>query len=308
MKAIRFHDYGDASVLKLEDLPIPVIAPDGVLVRVHAAGVNPIDWKVRAGYMKAVRPFVLPLTPGWDIAGIVEAAGPLARFTPGQAVFGKTDGNRDGTYAEYVAVKSDEIAIAPGSMNLVDAAGVPLAALTAWMCLFDKLQIKAGQSVLVHAAAGGVGGFAVQLAKLAGARVIGTCSAANREYVLGLGADEVIDHRSEDFAATLSGLDAVLDGVGGEVLARSYGVLRAGGSLVSIAGPVDEAKAKELGIVVQRAALGVSGARCADLAALIDAGKLTSEVAARFPLAQAADAQRLSETGRVRGKILLTMV
>ena len=307
MKAIRFHEYGDASALRLEEISVPAIAPDGVLVRVHAAGVNPIDWKVRAGMMRAVRQYDLPLIPGWDLAGIVEAAGPLARFRPGQAVFGRTDGGRDGTYAEYVAARSDELAVAPGSIDLRDAASVPLAALTAWMALFDKLMLTAGQSVLIHAASGGVGSFAVQLAKLAGARVIGTCSAANRDYVLGLGADQVIDHRSEDFSTILSGIDAVLDAVGGDVLERSYGVLRKGGALVSIAAAVDEARAQALGIRVQRAALGVSGARCADLAALIDGGKLRTEVSARFALADAAEAHRLSETGRVRGKILLTM-
>jgi NADPH:quinone reductase-like Zn-dependent oxidoreductase len=307
MKAVRFHEYGDASVLRVEDVPKPEPGPDEVLIRTAAAGVNPIDWKVRAGMMRAMRPYRLPLIPGWDVAGIVEQAGPLARFHPGDAVFGRTDAMRDGTYAEFVCARSQEIARAPASLPLIHAAAVPLAALTAWMCLFDKLDLRAGEHVLIHAASGGVGGFAVQLAHLAGLRVTATCSGANAAYVRSLGADQVIDHTAEDFAQRLSGLDAVLDAVGGEVLARSYGVLRRGGRLVSIADSPDEARAASLGITAQRAALGVNGARCADLAALIDAGKLKVEIAREFPLEQAREAHELSETRRVRGKIILRM-
>jgi NADPH:quinone reductase-like Zn-dependent oxidoreductase len=305
MKAIRLHEYGDASVLRLDDIPKPEPGPDEVLIRVQAAGVNPIDWKVRAGLMKAVRPYKLPLIPGWDVAGIIETAGPLTRFHVGDTVFGRTDGARDGTYAEYVCARSEEVAQAPTGLTAVEAAAVPLAALTAWMCLFDKLRLRAGQRVLIHAAAGGVGSFAVQLAHLAGIWVAATCSTANIDYVRSLGADLVIDHTRQDFSAELSDLDGVLDAVGGDVLARSYNTIRPGGSLVSIAGAVDEARAAARGITAQRSALGVNGARCADLADLIDAGKLKVEIARTFPLEQAADAHRLSETGHVRGKIVL---
>ena len=179
MKAIRFHTYGDSSVLKYEDVPIPEIGPGEVLIKVHAAGVNPVDWKIRKGYLQGFLPYQLPLIPGWDTAGTVARAGALVtRFNASDQVFSRPDIARDGAYAEYIAVRTDEVASAPRSIPLEHAAGVPLAALTAWMALFDKANLRADQSVLIHAASGGVGRFAVQLAKLAGARVIGTTSPA----------------------------------------------------------------------------------------------------------------------------------
>lgn len=308
MQAVRFHEYGGPEVLRLEEVPTPAdLPPDGVLVRVRAAAVNPVDWKIRAGNMRAVRPYTLPLILGWDLAGEVVAAGPLARFAPGDRVFGYIRGNRQGAYAQYAMARSDELAATPPRLSDIQAAAVPLAALTAWMALFDGLDLRAGQSVLIHAAAGGVGGFAVQLAKLAGAKVVATCSAANADYVRALGAAQVIDYSSGDFAAGLGDLDAVMDTVGGEVTGRSLGVLRRGGALVSIAGPVDEAAAASRDIRVQRMALSANGSRVADLAQLIEAGKIQVCVAGTYPLAEAQAAHVASATGHIRGKLVLVV-
>jgi len=307
MKAIRFPRYGDAEVLRFEDAPMPPFGEDDVLIKVHSAGVNPADCQIRRGDYQAFLPLTLPFIPGWDVAGTIEAVGAkVARFQPGEAVFAFADMSRNGAYAQYVAVRANEVAMAPKSLPPAQAAGVPLAALTAWTALFDHAALGPGQSVLVHAGAGGVGLFAIQLARRAGARVIATASAANHELLQHLGAHHVIDYRAADFAACLKNIDVVLDTVGGETRERSWPVLCAGGVLVAIAmPPPDEASAQRHGVRGVLVSVKPNGERLADIARLIDAGELRVVIDREFPLADAAAAQRRSEERHARGKIIL---
>jgi NADPH:quinone reductase-like Zn-dependent oxidoreductase len=304
MKAIRIHEYGGPNVLKYEDAPIPDIGPDGVLIRVRAAGVNPVDWKIRKGLMTAFRPLRFPAVLGADVSGTVERVGSLvSRFKPGDAVVARVDG----AYAEFAAVKTDAVAPAPQSIPLAHAAALPTAAATAWTVLFDAARIVPGQSVLIHAGAGGVGSFAVQFAKLAGLHVIATCSAANAALVKSLGADEVIDYQKSNFAAKVKNVDLLLDNVGGETLKESYGVVRKGGLLLAIASPPDAALASQQGITARFEVAVINGVRLQEIAGLIDAGKVRVVVENELPLEEAALAHQLSEAGHVRGKIILNV-
>jgi NADPH:quinone reductase-like Zn-dependent oxidoreductase len=304
MKAIRIHEYGAPDVLKYEDAPIPDIGPDGVLIRVRAAGVNPVDWKIRKGLMTAVRPLQFPAVVGADVAGTVERVGVVVnRFKSGDAVVARVDG----AYAEFAAVKTDAVSPAPKSIPLEHAAALPIAAGTAWTLLFDAARIAPGQRVLIHGGAGGVGTFAVQLAKLAGLHVITTCSALNASLVKSLGADEVIDYRNENFAAKAKDVDLVLDNVGGATLKESYGVVRKGGLLLTIASPPDEVLAKQHGITARFERGVVNGIRLQEIGGLIDIGKLRVIVDTEFPLNEAAAAHEMSEAGHARGKIILNV-
>jgi NADPH:quinone reductase-like Zn-dependent oxidoreductase len=302
MKAIRIHEYGGPDVLEYEDAPIPDIGPDGVLIRVRAAGVNPVDWKIRKGLMTAFQPLQFPAVVGVDVSGTIERVGSLvSRFRPGDAVVARVEG----AYAEFAAAKTDAVAPAPKSIPLAHAAGLPTAAGTAWTLLFDAARVMAGQRVLIHAGAGGVGSFAVQFAKLAGLHVIATCSAANAALVKSLGADEVIDYRNSNFAAEVKNVDLVLDTVGGETLKASYGVVRKGGLLLAIASPPEEALAKQHGIAARFEIAVINGVRLQEIGGLIDVGKVRVIVEKELPLEEAALAHQLSEAGHVRGKIIL---
>jgi NADPH:quinone reductase-like Zn-dependent oxidoreductase len=304
MEAVRIHEYGDVNVLKFEDAPVPDIGPDGVLIRVRAAGVNPVDWKIRKGLMTAVRPLRFPAIVGADVAGIVERVGVVVnRFKPGDAVVARVDG----AYAEFAAAKTDAVGPAPKGIPLQHAAALPIAAGTAWTLLFDAARPAPGQRVLIHAGAGGVGTFAVQFAKLVGLYVIATCSAANVALVKSLGADEVIDYRSENFAARVKDVDLVLDNVGGETLKNSYAVVRKGGLLLAIASPPDDALAKQHGITASFERGNINGIRLQEISGLIDTGKLRVIVEKELPLSEAAAAHELSEAGHVRGKIILNV-
>ena len=307
MKAVRFHAYGDAGVLRHENAPEPVVGPGDLLIKVQAAGVNPADTQFRRGDYRAFAPLRLPFIPGWDLAGTVVSAGPGASgFQFGDRVFAMADMGRDGAYAQYVAVQAGHVARAPSRLSLEHAAGVPLAALTAWQALFDIAELRAGQSVLVHAGAGGVGQFAIQLARRAGARVLTTASAPNHELLRRLGAEVLIDYRTADFAAGLRDIDVVLDTVGGQTRARSWPLLRRGGMLVAIAMPPSDAAAAERhGVRTARAAVTPHGERLAEIGRLIDAGELEVVIDREFPLDQAAQAHRRIEQGHARGKIIL---
>src|SRR5205809_2677405 len=211
MKAIRMHKYGGPEVLKYEDAPRPEPATGEVLVRVRAASVNPVDWKVREGELTATHGHELPLIPGWDVSGVVEASGPGAtQWKPGDEVYGLPPCDRGGSYPEFIVVRGTELARKPESLDHIQAAAIPLAALTAWQALFDAAKLGRGQTVLIHAAAGGVGHFAVQLAKSKGARVLGTASARNAQFLRELGADEVIDYTASRFEDVVRDVDAVL--------------------------------------------------------------------------------------------------
>ena len=305
MKAIRVHRFGGPEVLQHEDVPRPAPRKGEVLVRVHAAGVNPVDWKIRSGAAKGFNP-KLPQIPGFDVSGVVAALGEgVERFAVGDAVYAYLALGRGGAYAEYVAVPERELAPKPAKVDHVHAAAVPLAALTAWQALFDTAGLKEGQTVLVHAGAGGVGHFAVQLAKAKGAKVIATASARNHKFLRALGADEVIDYTKQKFEELVRDVDVVLDPIGDDTLARSYQVLKRGGWVVSIVEPPSKAKLEELGLHGKVILVEPNGKQLAEIGALIDAGKVKPEVSATVPLAEARRAHELSEQGHTRGKIVL---
>src|SRR5438552_10859432 len=234
MRAVQVHHYGGPEQLKLEEKPRPQPQTGEVLVRVYAAGVNPIDWKIRQGLMKESRPVTFPYTPGIEVAGLVEDIGPTeTTFEIGQAVFGQI---AEGAYAEFLTVPVEALALKPKTLNFVEAATVPVGATTAWRALFDNGRLTSGQRVLIQGAAGGVGLFAVQLAKWKGAQVICTASTANLDFVRSLGADTVVDYTTTPVESVVQDVDLVLDGVGGETLLSSLATIRHGGTLISLAG------------------------------------------------------------------------
>lgn len=307
MKAIRIHSYGGPEVLNYEDAPRPTPGPGQVLVRVCAAGVNPIDWKIREGLLKDSLKYKLPFIPGWDLSGTVEAVGrSVYRFKPGDSVFSRPDISRDGAYAEFTVVDEPLLAKKPRSLDHLHAAGIPLAAMTAWQALFEGAQLKRKDRILIHAGSGGVGGFAVQLAKWKGAHVIATCSTANVEFVKGLGADEVVDYRQADFAH-MKHVDAVLDTLGGEVQERSWKIIKPFGVLVSIVSQPSAETAESLSARGAFISLKPDGKLLEGIAKLVDGGRLKSTVETILPLAEARQAQELSQAGHVRGKIVLNV-
>lgn len=312
MKAVRIHEYGGPEVLRYEDAPVPEPGEGDVLVRVRAAGVNPVDWKVRQGWLREKIRYALPMIPGWDAAGTVERLGPGATgFTVGEEVFTRPDIARNGAYAGWITVRATELARKPRSVDFVHAAAVPLAALTAWQALFDapepytSAEIEKGATVLVHAGAGGVGTFAVQLARWRGARVIATASAANAPFLRDLGADEVIDYRAARFEDVVHGADAVFDTIGGETQERSWKVLKPGGVLVSIASPPSQEEARKHGARAAYVFVQPDATQLGEIGALVDAGVVRPVVSEVLPLSDARRAHELSQTGHVRGKIVL---
>ncbi|MFI7347313.1 NADP-dependent oxidoreductase [Streptomyces sp. NPDC049936] len=292
-------------MLKIENIPIPEIKGNDILVRVHTAAVNPVDSLIRRGDF-LLPEHRLPLTVGWDFAGtVVDVGRARTPLEVGHKVYGRPSLTRDGSYAEYIAVDAGEVARAPRTVPPEQAAGLPLATLTAWKALFDIGRLEAGQTVLIHAAAGGVGTMAVQLARHRGARVVATASSDGVDLAKSLGAHEVIDYTRSDFAARGRFADVVLDAVGGDTLERSYGVMVPGGTLITVAGAPDHAKARALGIHIATFILESNGPRLDEVADLVDAGVLRSIIARQFSLVDVREAHRLSETRRTRGKILL---
>jgi NADPH:quinone reductase-like Zn-dependent oxidoreductase len=303
MKAIRIHQYGGPEVLAQVEMQRPSPGPDDVLIKVHAAAVNPIDWKIRAGYVKEVFPLTLPATLGWDISGTVEEPGAnVTQFKRGDEVYALVQG---GGYAEYTVAKAAVVARKPRTLDHVQAAAVPVAGVTAWQALFEVAQLSAGQKVLIHAAAGGVGNMAVQLAKAKGAYVIGTASSKNQAFLRELGVDQTIDYQKTRFEDAVRGVDVVLDTIGGETQERSFKVLKKGGILVSIVQPPSPESAAEYGVRAQFYGGHASASDLAEIAKLIDAGKVKTVVDTVLPLADARRAHELSETGHARGKIVL---
>jgi NADPH:quinone reductase-like Zn-dependent oxidoreductase len=311
MRAVSQQRFGAADELVLADIPRPVPLPTEVLVRVHAAGVNPVDWKTRAGHgMAAVLgepPFVL----GWDVAGVVEEVGfGVNTLAVGDRVFGMPWFPREARgYAEYVTAPARQFAKVPASVSDVEAAAVPLAALTAWQALIDTAHVRAGDRVLITAGAGGVGHFAVQFAKRLGAHVIATAGSANHAWLLELGADEVLDYRDPAYLDGVGGVDVIIELVGAEQV-RLAAVLRRGGTLVAVPGGVSPelaAAAAESGFRAAPFLVEPDGAALAEIARLLDDGAVRVEVARTFPLEAVADAHALGETGRTRGKIVLSV-
>ena len=306
MKAIRIHNYGGPEVLKYEDAPRPEARADEVLIRVHAAGVNPIDSKIRAGHRKDIFPVSFPLILGWDLSGVIEEVGSGAtRFKKGDEVFSMPDPTRNGAYAEYIVVRELEVALKPKSLHHVRAATIPLAALTAWHALFDTAKLQPGQCVLIHGGAGGVGHLAVQLAKWKGAYVFATASTKNQDLLRELGVDEPIDYTQQRFEDIARKIDIVLDTLGGETQERSWKVLKQGGILLSLVQRPSEEKAKSVG--ARGAMLGnrPDGASLAEIANIIDSGKLAPVIDRILPLSEARRGHELSQSGHTHGKIAL---
>jgi NADPH:quinone reductase-like Zn-dependent oxidoreductase len=330
MKAFVVDRYGRKSGIRAADMPVPEPREDDVLIQIHAAGVNPLDAKIRDGEFKLILPYRLPLILGNDVAGVVVRVGSrVQQFKPGDEVYARPHKDRIGTFAEFIALREDAVALKPKTLTMEEAASIPLVGLTAWQALIEKGQLKKGQKVLIHAGSGGVGTFAIQLAKHVGATVATTASAGNAEWLKQLGADIVIDYRKDDFAAVLKDFDVVLDTQGGKTLERSLQVLKPGGRLIGIAGPPDPDCAEEMGATwflktamrflsyrVRKAAkrhdvtysflfMRADGSQLAQIAALIDAGVIKPVIDRVFPFASTQEALAYVETGRVKGKAVV---
>jgi len=305
MKAVRIHAFGGPDVLTLDDVPEPVAGPGEVLIEVRAASVNPVDYKIREGRYPPVRAEQLPVTLGRDVAGVVAKSGAgVAALSVGDEVFVMLPQERGG-YAEWVAAPARDCARKPDALDMVRAASVPLAALTAWQGLFDYGRLKAGQRVLIHGASGGVGHFAVQFAKAIGAEVFATASGEHLAFVRSLGADRAIDYHNERFEQIASAVDLVYDLIGGETQDRSWQVLRRGGILVCTVQEPDSEKAAQAGVVAMRYTAQPNGDQLAEVARLIDQGKVKVTVDKVFPLEQAADAEVHLQKDHVQGKVVL---
>jgi NADPH2:quinone reductase len=315
MRAIAIEAFGGSEQLRSMELPRPRPAAGELLLRVVAAGVNPVDWKLRQGLLRDLLPHRFPLVPGWDVAGVVEEQGAgTSSFRKGDRVwaYARKPVVQWGCYAEYVSLPESQVAAMPARLLFEEAAAVPLAALTATQALFTRSGLPSGSTILIHGAAGGVGHFAVQLARHAGAHVAGTASSVNHPFVMGLGAEVVIDYTREDFAEALrrshpGGVDVVLDTVGGPTLERSFALLRRGGRLVSIVEEPDPALAERHAITAHFIFVEPSAEQLGKLARLFDQKLLRAQVQKIHPLAQAAAAQETSAAGHVRGKLVLAL-
>jgi NADPH:quinone reductase-like Zn-dependent oxidoreductase len=305
MKAIRIHQYGGPEVLEQVEMLRPAPGANEVLIKVKAASVNPFDWKVRAGYMKDIFPLTFPATLGFDVSGTVEEVGlGAARFKRGDEVYASL-GLEGGGYAEYAVAKEAIVAEKPSTLDHVEAAAVPVAGLTAWQALFEVAQLRAGQKVLIHAAAGGVGNFAVQFAKAKGAYVIGTASSRNQDFLGELGVDKAVDYQKTRFEDVVHDADVVLDTIGGDTQERSFKALKKGGILVSIVQPPSQELATKYGVRALFYGGRPSSANLSEIARLIDAGTVKTVVETVLPLAEARRAHELSQSGHARGRIVL---
>ena len=306
MKAIRIHNYGGPEVLRYEDAPRPRVKNGEVLIRVHAAGVNPLDCKVRAGDLTKFIQNKLPLIPGSDVSGVVAEVGAGAsQFKKGDEVFAMADPTRDGAYADYIAIHATAIGLKPKSLHHVRAAATPVSVLTAWRSLFDLGHLESGQRILIHGGSGGVGHFAVQLAKWKGAYVLATASTENQELLRKLGADHAIDYTTHKFEDVAHNIDIVLDTIGGETQERSWLVLKKDGLLISLVQPPSKEKADRLGLHGMMCRVQPDGGQLSRIAKLSDSAKLRPMIDRILPLSEARRAHELSENGHVHGKIVL---
>ena len=332
MKAFVLERYGKKRALKLAELPSPALHDDEVLVEVHAAGVNLLDAKIRDGEFKLILPYRLPLILGHDVAGVVVKAGPRVRqFKPGDEVYARADDFRIGTFAEFVAVKEASLALKPKGLTMEEAASIPLVGLTAWQALVEKAGLKKGQKVFIQAGSGGVGTFAIQLARHLGATVATTTSAANTALAKGLGADVVIDYKTQDFEDVLRDQDVVLNSQDGKALEESLRVLKTGGKLISISGPPDPEFGRDIAapgfvkLVMRLLSFGVrrrakargvgyaflfmkaDGSQLQQITRLIDAGAIRPVIDKVYPFAETNDAIAHVESGRAKGKVVVSM-
>ncbi len=313
MKAIILKDFGGVENLVLAEIPVPTIAADEVLVKLKAISINPVDVKTRSG--KGVSALIKdesPIILGWDISGeITEVGADVTGFKPGDEVFAMIDFPKTGkAYAEYVKAKADELALKPAGVSHEEAAAATLAALTAWQAFHSNAPVKPGDRVLIHAASGGVGHYAVQIAKHLNAYVIATSSAANRDFVLGLGADEHIDYKAQPFETATGNIDFVLDTIGGEYIDRSLQVMKKGGTIISIVSGMNETvtpKANALGINGHNTRVRPNAENMATIAGLLQKGIIKSHVSKVFPFEQMAEAHLQLESGRTVGKVVLVL-
>ncbi|MGB2182173.1 MAG: NADP-dependent oxidoreductase [Pseudomonadales bacterium] len=303
MKAVQIYAFGGREVLELNDIAIPEAKQGEVLIKIHAASVNPVDWKIRQGYLQPLLNHALPLTMGWDVSGeVVAVGGGVIHLKVGDEVYSRPNIANNGSYAEYMTASAEEVALKPKSLTWQEAAGVPLAGLTAWQGLYELANIEAGEQVLIHGGSGAVGQFAIQLAKLRGATVYTTTSARNTDLVLSLGADHAIDYQQVDFSE-LRDMDVVLDTIGGEVQDKSWKTIKPGGRLLSIVQTPDEAVAASHGVTASFYFIEPDRSQLEEMARLADAGKLVVNIDSEFSLDQVADAHERSESGRAREQI-----
>lgn len=330
MKAFIIDRYGSSEVVRASEMPEPQVGDDDVLIQVYAASVNPVDLKIRDGKLKFILPYRLPLILGTDLAGVVVRVGDrVRRFRAGDEVYARTDNDRIGAFAELISIKEDAVAMKPKELTMEEAASIPLVGLTAWQVLIERANLKKGQKVLIHAGSGGVGTFAIQLAKHLGAIVATTTSTANLDWVKRLGADIVIDYKKEDFEKILHDYDVVLDTQGGEVLEKSLRVLKPGGRVISIAGPPDHHFAKDMGMSwglrllmrllsypIRKKAnryhvsysflfMGPSGDQLREIGSLIDSAIIHPVVDRVFPFEATKEALAYVENGRAKGKVIV---
>jgi NADPH:quinone reductase-like Zn-dependent oxidoreductase len=330
MKAFIIDRYGKNDGMRVGEMPDPEVRNDVVLIQIHAASVNPLDSKIRDGAFKLILPYRLPLILGNDLAGVVTRVGSqVRRFKPGDEVYARPDKDRIGAFAEFISIREDSVALKPERLTMEEAASIPLVGLTAWQALIERANLKKGHKVLIHAGSGGVGTFAIQLAKHVGATVATTTSTANLEWVTRLGADIVIDYKKEDFETSVRDCDIVLDTQGGVTLEKSLRVLKPGGKVIGIAGPPDPEFAKELGSSwflklvmrilsyrIRRKAkrhhvtysflfMRASGDQLREIAALIDSGAIHAVVDRVFPFESTKEAVAYVEKGRAKGKVVV---
>jgi NADPH:quinone reductase-like Zn-dependent oxidoreductase len=306
MKAVVIHEYGGLEVLKYEDIPRPEPKGDELLIRVIAAGVNPVDGMIRAGMFAKEGNRAFPIILGGDIAGVVEKVGSkVTKFKAGDPLFAYVSLDNSGGYAQYALVTEREAAPKPKSLTHVEAAAVPVVAMTAWQALVDTAKLSAGQTVLIHGGSGGVGSFAIQIAKARGAKVIATASTANQDFLKQLGADVAIDYAKQKFEDVAKDVDVVLDSIGRDTLARSYGVVKKGGIIVSLVARPKESELEKHGIRGITLNVEPNSEELAEIGKLIDDKKIKVIVSQTFPLSEAMKAQEQVATGHTRGKIVL---
>ncbi len=308
MKAVRIHEFNGLEVVRYEDIPVPSPGAGQVLLAVHAAGVNPVDWQLTYGINQEFMQRALPTIPGFDVAGVVvETGAEVSRFSVGDAVYGQCDFRFDGSFADYMVSSVHRLDRKPGNLDFVEAASVPVGAMAAWDGLFrkDAIDLQAGQTLLVHGAAGGVGVFAVQFAKWRQARVIATGSAYNRDFLLDLGADRFIDYHNEAFEDCGEPVDAVLDAIGGDTQLRSRGLIRPGGVLASLVGEQWHGGPERDDIRKVVVHGGFIPEQLPEISRLLEAGTVRPVISHIMPLNEFAKALALSKTGHVRGKIVL---
>lgn len=305
MKAAIINAYG--SNVEVTDIAKPTLLADSVMIEVYAASVNPVDNLIRAGYLKAMLPLPLPYTVGNDVSGVITEVGKdVTRFKVGDAVFARPQGMQSGTFAEFVMVKEQDIANKPANLSHEQAASLPLVALTAWQALVSKANLQRGQKVLIHAGSGGVGSIAIQIAKHLGAEVATTTSTDNIEMVRALGADTVIDYRTQEFEKLLKDYDVVFDTLGGATREKSYAVLKKGGHLVSIIAPPDTSGlAEKLGVKSDLFFMWASGEQLSQIGQLVEQGVIKPLIDRTYSLAQVQEAFDYSQSGRAKGKIVI---